>query len=223
MDNSTYLTTIIQQNFITNSHSIIATVICDSFNIMILVWGLHLMYLGIEIVHPVFATLFCNLMSVLAVSIIEILLIPFLNEIRIETLVRSSSAFYALFHACTWLVMSFLRYVYIVHGNWVHKIFPEAKVLTFVSLSTIYCIYGVSMSVILPIFLGNGWPYLEVVEMDREPKIACMTALLACYVSIVSFSNIFFVLILHQRGPIGKNAVDILPFEPAIMEQRLVG
>jgi hypothetical protein len=218
MDNSS-LTAVVQQNIINSSQEIIATVICDSFNAGILTYGLWQMYLGIEVGHPVYATLFNNLLFLLFVSIIEIILTPFLNQIRVETLIKSFSGFCALFHASTWLVMSALRYIYIVHSDWVHKTFPEARTLTIMSIAAIYSIYGISMSIVISTLIMNGWPQLAVTEMDRESKIACMMSLLACYVFIFCVSNIFFVLILHERGAIGKNGVGVLP---AVMETRLV-
>jgi hypothetical protein len=221
MENST-LTAPMWHNSTHYYEVVTTTVICDSFNIGILIFGLRQMYFGIEVGHPVFATLFCNLVSVLAVSIIETLLIPFLNGIRVETLVKSSSAFYALFHASTWLIMSILRYIYIVHNQWVHKTFPEARTLAVISITTIYCIFGISMSIVIPVFKMNGWPYIEVSEMDREPKIACLIALLGCYGVILTFSNIVYVLILHQRGAIGKNGVGVLPEDTGVQEPTLV-
>ena len=43
--------------------------ISDSFNVVLLVVGLNLMYRGIEISHPVFGVLFCNLFVALSTSI----------------------------------------------------------------------------------------------------------------------------------------------------------
>jgi len=221
MDNST-ITTILQQNIINNSHAIIATVMCDSFNLGILICGLWQMYLGIEVGHPVYATLFCNLMFVLFVSIVEITLAPFLNQIRVETLFKSSAGFCALFHASTWLVMSALRYIYIVHSDWVHKTFSEARTLAIVSITAICVIFCISMSIAVSTFIKNGWPYIGITEMDREPKISCMVSIIGCYIFIFSVSNIFFVLILHERGVIGKSAVGVLPADPAIVEPTVV-
>jgi len=221
MDNST-LTSIVHQNIIDNSQEVIATVICDGFNIGVLIFSLWQMYLGIEVGHPVYATLFCNLMFVLFVSIVELILTPFLNQIRVETLIKSSSGFCGLFHISTWLVMSALRYGYIVHSDWVHKTFSDTRTLAVMSITAVFLIFGISMSILVSTLIVNGWPYLAVTEMDQEAKIACMMAMLSCSVFILSFSNIFFVLILHERGAIGKSAVDILPAEPEVKEPSVV-
>jgi len=193
---------------------IIATMVCDSLNIVVLLCGICQMYLAIEIGHPVYATLFCNLISVILASAVEISAVPFLQYIRVKTFVKNCTAFVIIFHACTWLVMSVLRYLYIVHNHWVDKNFPDARKLTILSLCLTYFIFCISTFTFLPLFLINKWPYIEVVEMDLEDRIFCSIAFLASYSSILGISSIFYILILHQKGSIGKNCVGVHPSEP---------
>jgi len=207
---------IIERDLTSDNLVQVLTIICDCFNIGMLSGGIRQMYLGIEIGHPVYATLFCNLVSVLVTSIVELLAIPFLNEIRVQTLVKSCATFYAIFHASAWLVMSVLRYLYIVHNDWVHKTFPEPKTLAAISIFSIYCIYGISISTIIPLFLVNGWPYRGVTEMEAASKIACTITVLASYICILGISSIFYFLILHQKGAIGKNCIGTLPSEAPV-------
>jgi hypothetical protein len=190
---------------------IIVTMVCDTLNIAALLCGICQMYLAIEIGHPVYATLFCNLISVLLSSTLEIVAIPFLEYIRVKTFVKNCTAFVVIFHACTWLVMSVLRYLYIVHNNWVHKTFPDARKLTVLSLCLTYCIYCITISTFLPLFFINKWPYIEVIEMEMTDRIACSITFLGSYICILGISSIFYTLILHQRGSIGKNCVGVLP------------
>jgi len=212
MDNLTSID-VMQVSPTSNLQMKIIIVICDSFNTGLLVCCIQQMYLSVEIGHPVYATLFCNLVSVLAASILELLTIPLLEQIQVQTFVKSWSYFYSIFHACTWLVMTVLRYVYIVHNDWVHKTFTQSRTLTVLSISLIYCVYFLTVSMIIPILVKHGWPYIEVNKMNWESKRACFIAVLAGYGWIICLSNVFYVLILHQRGAIGKNSVDVLPAE----------
>jgi hypothetical protein len=190
---------------------IIVTMVCDTLNIAMLLYGIYHMYRAIEIGHPVYATLFYNLILVILASTLEIVAVPFLEYIRVQTFVKNCTAFVVIFHACTWLVMSVLRYLYIVHNNWVHKTFPDPRKLTILSLCLTCCIYCITILTFLPLFLINKWPYIEVIEMEMTDRIACSIAFLASYICILGISSIFYTLILHQRGSIGNNCVGVLP------------
>jgi len=192
---------------------IIAAMICDSFNIVVLLFSIRQMYLAIEIGHPAYAVLFCNLIAVILASAAEIAALPLLEFIRVQTFVKNCTAFVVIFHACTWFVMSVLRYLYIVHNDWVHKTFPDARKLTILSLCLTYCIYCITVLTFLPLFLIKKWPYIEVIEMDMADRIACSIAFLGSYIGILGISCIFYFLILQQKGSIGKNSVGVLPAE----------
>jgi len=169
---------------------IIVTMVCDTLNIAMLLYGIYHMYRAIEIGHPVYATLFYNLILVILASTLEIVAVPFLEYIRVQTFVKNCTAFVVIFHACTWLVMSVLRLL---------------------SLCLTCCIYCITILTFLPLFLINKWPYIEVIEMEMTDRIACSIAFLASYICILGISSIFYTLILHQRGSIGKNCVGVLP------------
>ena len=201
---------------------IIAVIVCDCFNIGLLLYGMRQMYFGIEISHPVYATLFCNLASVLTASAVEIVALPFLKDIRAETFVKSCASFYAIFHGTTWLVMSVLRYLYIVHSNWVHAKFPNSRSLTVISIGFIYLIYSICLATTLSVLVPNGWPYIEVNEMDPGPRMACVAAVFANYGCILGLSSIFYFLILHQRGAVGKNSVQVQPDKAEDVKQVVV-
>ncbi len=129
---------------------------------------------------------------------------------------KSCCAFYAIFHASTWLVMSVLRYLYILHNGWVHKTFSSARTLTIISLVLIYCIYVLTISPVIVLFVMHGWPYVQITNLEPESKQACIRALVASYGWILGVSNIFYFLILHERGAIGKNSVGVLQTEGGV-------
>ena len=70
---------VLDDSAISNSQMLVVAMICDCSNIGLLIFGIRKMYLAIEIGHPVYATLFCNLASALVSSIVELFVIPFLN------------------------------------------------------------------------------------------------------------------------------------------------
>ena len=74
--------------------------ISDSFNVVLLVVGLNLMYRGLEISHPVFGVLFCNLFVALSTSITEILTVETVSNIRVTTIAGCFTAALVHFHCC---------------------------------------------------------------------------------------------------------------------------
>ena len=218
-------TTEVNQTIVRNSPAIMTTVlvmVCDCFNIGLTSYCIRQMYLGIEIGHPVYATLFCNLVSVLAVCIVEILVLPFLKNIRIETFVKSGSALYAMFQSVSWLVISVLRYLYIVHNNWLHKNFQSNRTLTALSIGLVYFLYGICLGNLIPVLIYHGWPFIGMTDMDPTPRLICLGTLVANESGILIVSSIFYFMILHQRGGIGKSSVDVLTAAASEEEQKSV-
>jgi hypothetical protein len=81
--------------------------------------GILQMYNGIEIEHPVFRVLFCNLIVTFFSSTVNIIAYPIGKNIRYSTIVNGNNAFCLLFHCCCWFVVSVLRYLYIIHKDWI--------------------------------------------------------------------------------------------------------
>ena len=175
--------------------------------IIILIIGIQKMYLGIEIAHPIYVALFCNLVSHLLASIMEILIAPFLTKIRITTLVKGSFTFCILFHCCCWCVLSILRYVYIVHGDWLHYKIPENKNITIITILSIYFLYSVGCTIVFLPTVYFGWPYREVYELERGPKLICISSVLSTYFILLGLSCFFYGLMLHHRGAMTKNII----------------
>ena len=176
--------------------------------IILLVVGIWQMYLGIEITHPVYMALFCNLVTHLCASIVEMLISPFLVKIRVTTLVKGTSTLCVLFHCCCWCVLSILRYIYIIHSDWLVKKIPENKTITKITLLAIYTLYLVcSITLFLPT-IYFGWPYKEMYELEKTPKLICILSILLTYFVLLGSSGFFYFLILHHRGKMGQNSVE---------------
>jgi len=202
------------ETIVANTQVILTTVvviIVDCFGIGLIIYCMRKMYLGIEIGHPIYATLFCNLVTVLAVCITEILILPFLKNIRFETFVKSSAAYYGVFQGVILLVLSVLRYLYICHNVWLHEHFPNISYLTALSVGSIYMVYSICMANILPVYIHHGWPFKGMTDMDLHPRLVCAGTLVLNETVILVLSSIFYFLILSHRGGIGKNSVDVLP------------
>jgi hypothetical protein len=152
--------------------------------------------------------LFCNLVTHLCASIVEMLISPFLVKIRVTTLVKGTSTLCVLFHCCCWCVLSILRYIYIIHSDWLVKKIPENKTITKITLLAIYTLYLVCS---IPLFLPTiyfGWPYKEMYELEKTPKLICILSILLTYFVLLGSSCFFYFLILHHRGKMGQNSVE---------------
>jgi hypothetical protein len=175
--------------------------------IIIFTFGIRQIYLGIEISHPIYMALFCNLVSHLISSILEIMIAPFLTKIRITTLIKGSFTFCILFHCCCWCVLSVLRYIYIIHGDWLSNKIPENKTITIITISAIYTLFLVGSTVVFLPTIYFGWPYKEVYELETGPKLICLLSILSTYVVLLGFSCFFYFLMLRHRGALCQNAV----------------
>ena len=58
--------------------------------------------------------------------------------------------------------------------------------------------------------------------MDPGPRMACVAAVFANYGCILGLSSIFYFLILHQRGAVGKNSVQVQPDKAEGVRQGMV-
>ena len=106
----------------------------EIFNLLILVPTTYGFYQGIEIQHPLYAVLFFNLMISLANSIISIagfVLLPFkyfVQHLNVMNILH-------LFFLCSnWCVTSVIRYIYILHENWLHTLIPSPKLRCYTAI-----------------------------------------------------------------------------------------
>ena len=179
----------------------------DIVNIILLTVSLVLMYQGIEISHPIYGSLFCNLGSALLTSVAEIFLLVLVTEIRATTIIKACSSLYLLFHCSSWGVISILRYAYIVHPDWLHGKFPEPRVLLITSLVSIYSSFMLCSSAIFGVIVYCGWPYVEAYDMDIRRKLACLLTNLLSYLLLLGVSCYFYYRLLRRRGTMGQNSV----------------
>ena len=111
--------------------------------------GVFGMYKAIEIGHPLFAILYLNLTVQLFVSVGNIVTYPFLaTDVYLKLSTGANfSCFY--FHNTCWLLTSVIRYIYILHMDWLDAHLPNVKLQSFLAISLALAIAAI---LIVPIF-----------------------------------------------------------------------
>jgi hypothetical protein len=132
-------------------------VVPEYVNLNFLIIGIYGMHQGIEISHPLYAILFLNLITALAVTIINISAFPFINSEHYVIVSNATNGLSLVFHCNCWCVSSIIRYLYIVHDSWVHSMIPDLKHQRYLAIFTT-CASNVA--VLLPVYgfamyLGN--------------------------------------------------------------------
>ena len=165
------------------------------------------MYNGIEIEHPVFRVLFCNLIVAFLSSAVNVIAYLIQTEIKYSTISNSNNAFCLLFHCCCWLIVSVLRFIYIIHKDWLFKRFPEQKILNRLAVASVFLTYITCLLIVIIICMLCGWPREQVFEMPMPQKAISVGTLLGIYILLVCSSCSFYLLILRKRGSLRNNKV----------------
>ena len=104
-----------------------ALIVPDCVNSILLSLSIYGMYRGIEIQHPLYAILFLNLLIGLLLTLLDVIAFTVIPTERFIILSNSSSSLALLFHCTCWCLTSIIRYVYIIHENWIHNLIPNPK------------------------------------------------------------------------------------------------
>jgi len=110
----------------------------------------HLIYKGIEIGHPVYAVIFCDIIVTLTSSLINVIILPFVDNYRYTGLANVNNFFCLVFHCCCWCILSILRYLYLVKQSWLDKTFPQLANLRIVSLLSLALLFILNISMGIP-------------------------------------------------------------------------
>lgn len=81
-------------------------VIVETVNTIVLGAGLYLMYSGIEIGHPVYSILLCDLFMTFFSSLLNACVIPFVDSFPPYSLSNGNNLSCILLHCCFWCVLS---------------------------------------------------------------------------------------------------------------------
>ena len=121
------------------------------------------MYQGIEIFHPIYVNLILNLLISLTVTIIDILAFSFIGSNQYVILSNGGNAFSLEFHCNCWCITSIIRYIYIMHEEWIHSVIPSIKMQCALSIASTF---GSFIVLLLPqigyaIYLGKQLPNFQ--------------------------------------------------------------
>jgi len=162
------------------------------------------MYNGIEIEHPVFRVLFCNLVAALLSSAVNVIVFPIKMEIKYSSIIGGNNVFCLIFHCCCWFIVSLLRYLYIIHKEWLLNRYPDPKYLNRLAIASVFLTYFTCWSTLIVVFTYCGWPKLKLSEMERPQKAFASGTLLGIFISLSCF---LYLLILKKRGMLKNNRV----------------
>jgi hypothetical protein len=182
----------------------------ELFNIMMLFAGMCLMYLGIEISHPVYGLLFSNLIVTTISSLINVLVFPFIKTIQYNALVNGNNSACLNLHCSCWCILSVLRYLYIIHKQWLDKTFPKPFYLLLLSILGVLALFlpgTITISALAVIHLQ--WPTVSLMKMPLVDKLMFLALLFGNYTILLSISCFFYVMILRKRGQFGHNHVHV--------------
>jgi hypothetical protein len=201
-------TTFTNQNISVEMAEIIFLPMCiDIINTVILTAVICIMYIGIEISHPLYAILFSNLIVTVISSLIDILVFPFVKANNYNNLVNANGTICLLFHCSCWCVVSVLRYLYIIHKSWLDKTFPKPNFLFLVSLFVVLTLFSLGFLFIVFTAVQLGWPQVKVLNMPLHDKRKFVGAGMGCYIFLLGISCCFYIAILRRRGKFGHNSV----------------
>jgi len=185
-------------------------IVVESVNTILLAAGLSLMHRGIEIGHPVYGILFCDLVTTFFSSLLNAWIIPFIALPPYDHLTNVNNLTCLLLHCCFWCVLSVLRYMYIIKKTWLEMRFPKNGTLLFLSLLSAISLYFLCASSMLGTALFFGFPEKKIMALPLQQRLICAIVYLANYAALTLASCVFYTLILRKRGGLGNNRVKSL-------------
>jgi hypothetical protein len=93
----------------------------------ILLLGVLGMFFGLEISHPVYSVLFCNLLTSFICSSLNIVMLLSVSYRTFANFAILANYACNVFHCCCWCVISILRYLILVKRNWTNNRYPDLR------------------------------------------------------------------------------------------------
>jgi hypothetical protein len=187
---------------------------CEVFNTAFLSAGSFLFYYGIEITHPVYAVLFCNLITALVTSVINTLVTPMLRSTLYTPITNSINVACWYFHCCCWCIVSVLRYNYIINQEWLEQRWPDSKKLRIFSLASVFVMFFSGQSMMMYSAIFFGFPQIRFIEFTAHAKAFCLALYTGVYFFQIFASCYCYFLILRKRGKMGHNTVSVVDRNP---------
>jgi len=185
-------------------------VILELFSSVTIIYVVYKMYKGIEISNPLYAIVFCNLITSLLSSLLNSIVFPFISSVCYTSLVNGNNIACLCFHFCCWCILSILRYLYILKKDYLDEKFSEPAKLLHVSIFALFLLFAINVSSCLSTAMYFGYPKVKIMNLPMEQK--------AIWVMVVMLNLLFMFLvscwcyfqILRCRSPLGHNSVGVI-------------
>jgi hypothetical protein len=102
-----------------------------------------------------------------------------------------------------------LRYLYIIHKQWLDKTFPKPFSLFLLSILGVLGLFFFGSITITILVIHLGWPAVKIMNMPLEDQFKVVGIVLGYYMLLIGISCFFYVLILRKRGQFGHNLVNL--------------
>jgi hypothetical protein len=171
-------------------------------NIILLVTVICQMYTGIEIEHPIFAIVFCNLCVSLISSLINVVMFPFIKILSFSTLMNGNNVMCFMFHYSSWCILSVLRYLYVLHNDWLHKKFPETKTIRSLAIAAIVLTHCLCATINTMAAFLSGRPKKKFLDPPIYVIIMRGMTHIGTFMFLIGVSCFFYAKILSLRGKV---------------------
>jgi hypothetical protein len=112
-------------------------------NIFLFFVGIFGMFNGVEISHPIFSVLFTNLVMGLISTFLNIFGYIFLSFDRYVGYSNGCNGLFLSFHCSVWCITSILRYIYVLHSDWIDEKFADQRKLSFISVASVFILFAI--------------------------------------------------------------------------------
>jgi hypothetical protein len=184
--------------------------VLEILNSATLLTEVYYIYKGIEISHPVYGLIFCDLILTLITSLINVVTFPFLNTYQYMILANGNCTICLVIQCCCWCILSVLRYMYITNRTWLENKFPDSKQLIVFSLLGLCFLVVISLSSTSATFIYFGYPEVKVIKAPLEHKIIVSSVLLLNLAAMILVSCWCYFDIKRQRGKLRQNSVNVI-------------
>jgi hypothetical protein len=179
----------------------ILTLLTELVSLPVLAGAILIMFQGVEINHPVYSVLFDNLIFSFFITAITIIS-AFASNIKIFLNVSAFGNMISLLHHhSSWMVLSGLRYAYIVKPDWLHSTWPDVKRLRNMSVAIVYIFLivfvALAFSILLVFAVPFGWPKIHFWAIPYHEKVKIVGIFLIAHHIPALFGLLIYILLVY--------------------------
>jgi hypothetical protein len=189
---------------------IYAQVILELLSSVVIYIVVYKVYKEIEISHPVYAIIFCNLITSLLSSGLNSLIFPFISSFRYTSLVNGNNIACLHFHFCCWCILSILRYMYIIKKDWLDENFSDPAKLLKISMFALFMLFAINVSSSLATAIYFGYPEVKIMSLPTNQKAVFVMAVMLNLLLMLLISCWYYFQILRCQSPLGHNSVGVI-------------